>query len=367
MAGDLGTALSGTMADDGVDEDAPDGVELVDDGPGVSTRRTLYATLPTRRLALQRGHVVATGKSGDVRLSVPIVAVERLVVVGPVGVSAGLRSHVLRHGIDVVFLSHGGRWLGRYATGRPLKADLRRAQYALEDDPARRLRIASQLVAAKAAAQRAMLRRYRHRDGELASCIADLGHLADRIPHTEDRTQLMGIEGAAAARYFDGIRRLLPEGLGFQRRARRPPTDVFNAALSFGYALLIGEAHAAVSIRGLDAWSGILHESTDRVAALALDIMEEFRIVVVDAAVVALSRRGNLTADHQRSADGGVLLDAEGRRRVIAAYEQRMLARHLDPHSGMQMTWRRALMLQTGRLAAIVRGDDDTYPSVGWR
>ena len=59
---------------------------------------------------------------------------------------------------------------------------------------------------------------------------------------------LRGIEGAGTRAYFAIFRGGLQHSLGFERRARRPPTDPVNSLLSLGYTLLTQNLMAAAEI-----------------------------------------------------------------------------------------------------------------------
>ena len=67
------------------------------------------------------------------------------------------------------------------------------------------------------------------------------------------------MEGAAARQHFQALGAIVPEDVRFEGRSRRPPADVINAALSYGYAILLGEAVSALCAAGLDPAIGLLH------------------------------------------------------------------------------------------------------------
>jgi CRISP-associated protein Cas1 len=109
----------------------------------------------------------------------------------------------------------------------------------------------------------------------------------------------VGIEGAGSAAYFRCFGMLLtnPKQWHFPGRVRRPPTDPVNALLSFGYSLVTNKVASAVQLVGFDHSVGYLHSSFSGRPALALDLMEEFRPVIVDAVVLALLNNRMLTAN----------------------------------------------------------------------
>ena len=333
-------------------------------------RRTLYLTSRTVNVHLRQGQVRSIGRDGGLVASVPVSGLGRLVVVGPMNVSAGLRSHALLHEIDVVFLSRSGSWLGRYDSGRSGDVLCRIAQYRLCEDEERRLALARGFVLGKIANQRALLQRYvrRRRAARIADAIDELGRSLDSATSAESRSALMGCEGSAARAYLAAYGLLLPEVAGFKGRNRRPPKDPGNAALSFGYTLLTGEAHAACATAGLDAAVGVLHDLKGHRPSLALDLVEEFRPIIVDSVVLSLFRRGQLGANHFRQGDGeAVLLNDAGRRILIDAYEARMLTRVHSQVRGQRLPYRDQMRDQAVRLSDIMTEGRREYTAVGWR
>jgi CRISP-associated protein Cas1 len=78
---------------------------------------------------------------------------------------------------------------------------------------------------------------------------------------------------------------LIKQALPFPGRVRRPPTDPVNAMLSFGYTLLHNDLHGACNVVGFDSYVGYLHADRYGRANLPLDLMEEFRPIVIDSVV----------------------------------------------------------------------------------
>src|SRR5437764_14162067 len=105
--------------------------------------------------------------------------------------------------------------------------------------------------------------------------------------------------GAGSAAYFSCFGKLIanPGKWPFARRIKRPPTDPVNSLLSFGYSLLTNQVSSAVQLVGFDHFVGYLHSSFYGRPALALDIMEEFRPIIVDSVVLYLLNKHMLTPD----------------------------------------------------------------------
>ena len=162
---------------------------------------------------------------------------------------------------------------------------------------------------------------------------------------------------------------VMPPGLEFSGRSRRPPLDVINAALSYGYAVLAGEATSALHAAGLDPAIGLLHADADRRPSLALDLMEEFRPQIVDQVVLAAVNRLTLRPEHGRRQDGvpGVLLTRAGRDVIIDGYEKRMLQQTRGALPGFTGSLCRHLYRQAERVAAYVHDPEFVWTGLSWR
>ena len=304
-------------------------------------------------------------------LSVPSGHVERIVLSGSVGLSAGARSWALATGVDVVLLSRRGSYLGALEGPNLPNVALRRQQYRLSEDSDARLLLGRRLVFGKLTNQRALLMRFGRREHrDVVPEIADeLDLLRRRLDEATSVDELMGLEGFGARRYYDALTVLLPAPLAFSGRSRHPPGDVVNAALSYGYAILAGEAAASCAGAGLDAAAGFLHADQPGRPSLALDLMEEFRPLIVDAVVVEKFRRAQLAGKHARiPADrAGVLLTEEGRKRLIVAIEDRLLTMMTHPVTDLRITYRRAIQVQAQFITRWVRTGDLEYLPITWR
>ena len=203
----------------------------------------------------------------------------------------------------------------------------------------------------------------------LRAAIHDLESYIAMLMTAGTRDELLGVEGIAARSYFAALRGLLPIDIGFEGRVRRPPGDVVNAALSYGYAILVGECTTALVAAGLDPAVGLLHEDRGSRPSLALDLAEEFRPLVVDTVVLLLVRSRKLTVAHGRPVeqDRGVLLTEAGRTVLIEELERRLLTRVYHPGHGHKTSYRRCIHLQAQAIAAVVAGRTESYDPMLWR
>ena len=261
--------------------------------------------------------------------------------------------------------------LGSYvAEGSGLRSDRLRAQIR-HSDSAEALGLGRAIVEAKVQKQIVILQRFGRRDhGELVrDAISSMRRVLMLLPDCQTTPEAMGIEGAAAAVYFPVLGALMPEGLKFQHRSRQPPLDVANSALSFLYTVMLGECVTALYAAGLDPGIGVLHTDDERRPSLALDLLEEFRPMVVEQVVVSSARLGALKASHSRVEEGrsGVMLTKGGREALLEAYERRMLTRTRGAIPDFGGTIRRHLYRQAQRLQASISDPSVQWTGMSWR
>ena len=335
-------------------------------------QRVLYLGMQGAHARIEAGRVIVESPQDQELLDVPSGTVERIVCFGAVGISSGLRSWALASEVDLVFLSRRGSYLGHaWAAASEHRIARLRAQLSVADDPARRMTFARAVVDAKARKQLILLQRFARRDNSEAVMAAagQMEQLLVMLPDSDTRDELMGIEGAAAREYFTALGQIVPEAMRFTGRSRQPPADIINAALSYGYAIILSETVSALCAAGLDPAVGLFHTEQERRPSLALDLMEEFRPLVVDQVVVAAARRDELRPEHARRDEElhGVLLTKAGREVLVAGYERRMLQHTKGALPGLSGSLRRHLYRQAERLAAYIHDPHATWTGLSWR
>ncbi len=267
----------------------------------------------------------------------------------------------------IAHFSFGG-WFAGLTTGLGLKnVFLRIAQVRRGDDPAFTLAIARNIVATKIRNQRTLLQRNHVEPSRLV--LVRLKQLAEESAAVSSLASLLGIEGAAARLYFEQFSGMLKPEEGdelpsfeLEHRNRRPPRDPVNALLSFAYALLTKDLTIVCHAVGFDPFVGFYHQPRFGRPALALDLMEGFRPLVADSAVLwAINTRMVTPADFIR-AGRAVTLTPSGRKALLRAYEQRMDSLVTHPLFGYRVSYRRVLEIQARLLARTVTGELGRYP-----
>jgi CRISP-associated protein Cas1 len=103
--------------------------------------------------------------------------------------------------------------------------------------------------------------------------------------------------------------------------------------------------------------------------SLGLDLMEEFRPLIVDQVVVAAARKHELRAEHGRREENhhGILLTKAGRKTLVSGYERRMLQHTRGALPGLSGSLRRHLYRQAERIAAYIGNPAAGWTGLSWR
>jgi len=256
--------------------------------------------------------------------------------------------------VGIHFVSGGGRYVGSLDT-RSGSIQRRIRQYQALSQSEFCLELAQKLVNCRGEGQRKFLMRGKQKlktdNPTLEKAIAQMKAVLKQVSSVESLGSLLGIEGNLAALYFGALPNLLKEDvddlLHFSGRNRRPPKDRFNALLSFGYALLIKDVVNAILTVGLEPALGFYHQPRTQAPPLALDMMEVFRIPLVDMPVISSINRNQWDTVADFDVRGQqVWLSEVGRRKFINLYEQRKTESWKHPVTGYSLTYRRLLELE---------------------
>lgn len=293
---------------------------------------TLYITTPETYLRLDND-TLRVEVERETRLRVPLHHLTAVVCFGHINLSAPLMHRLADEGIALVLLNDSGRFKARLEGAVSGNVLLRQAQFQRAADPVFALDMARACVAGKIKNTRQVLQRGA-REAKTEDEAKALTRLADdlaaslrALPEAANLDSLRGVEGEAARQYFGGLNLLVRadqrEAFRMDGRTRRPPRDRFNAMLSFLYAMWMNDCRSALEAAGLDPQVGFLHALRPGRAALALDLMEEFR-PWADRLALTLINRGQLSAgDFSMREGGGVSLEPDARKAVVVAYQER--------------------------------------------
>ena len=300
-------------------------------------------------------------------LDVPLIKVEGVVVLGRATISPAAVIELLERKIPLSFLTGTGRYLGRLEPELTKNIFVRSAQWKAIAPSEQASHLVRGFVRGKLKNYRTALLRGQRDYAELdfQPALTQLERAIAPIETTSAIDSLRGLEGSGSAAYFGCFNQLIrADGFRFEARRRRPPTDPVNALLSLGYSLLRHDVQSAVNLVGFDPYLGYLHTQRYGRPSLALDLMEEFRPLVVDAVVLSsLNRRAIVAADFvAEPLSGAVSLTPEGLRTFLRLYEQKKQAKFKHPVLQTQCTYQESFEIQARLLAKYLLAETDQYP-----
>ncbi len=337
---------------------------------------TLFVTSEDSYLALENENVVVI--NGENKLGqFPLSILEGIVCFSYKGASPALMGACAGRGIQLCFMTPRGRFLARVCGEDRGNVLLRKQQYRISDSPAESCLIARNMILGKVFNARWVLERTLRDHGMRVDTEAlrkVSTQLAQQLPAIEtavDLDTLRGLEGEASARYFSGFNQLIlnqKDDFSFEGRNRHPPRDNVNAMLSFAYTLLANDCGAALESVGLDSYVGFMHRDKPGRASLALDLMEELRAPLADRLVLTLINNRMVQKNHfRRQADGVVLLNDDGRKLFLNAWQERKRDAITHPYLQEKVYWGLVPYVQALLLARYLRGDLDGYPTFFWK
>lgn len=337
---------------------------------------TLFVTSEDAYLALENENVVVWAGE-ERRGQFPLLMLEGIVSFSYKGASPALMGACAKRGVELSFMTPNGRFLARVCGEERGNVLLRKKQYRISDDPQESCRIARCMIFGKTYNSRWVLERtvrdhaLRVDAQGLRETSLMLAGMLEAILAQNDLETLRGIEGQNSAAYFSRFNELIlnqKDAFHYEARSRRPPLDRVNAMLSFVYTLLANDCSAALESVGLDAYVGFLHRDRPGRISLALDLMEEMRAVYADRFVLTLINTRAIRREHfTRQESGAVLLNDEGRKLVLSAWQSRKREEITHPYLKEKMYWGLVPYVQALLLSRTLRGDLDEYPPCLWK
>ncbi|MDY3983449.1 MAG: CRISPR-associated endonuclease Cas1 [Veillonellaceae bacterium] len=302
-----------------------------------------------------------------VKGELPIEDVDCIVLCGKIEVSSSVITYCLQRGITLTWLSSEGQFYGRLESTHNVRIVKQANQFSLSNELNFVGPLRATVVKTKIANQITLLRRYnRERKNEkVERAIEEIKKLSKKVNATIPVDTVRGYEGLAARLYFRALGEIVEPDFYFEKRTKQPPLDAFNSMLSFGYTLLMYDLYTAISIHGLHPYIGFMHKIKQGHPALASDLMEEWRAVIVDSMVMALVQGHEIGLDdfHTEEETGGVYLNTDMRKFFITQYEKRM--NRFNQYGKKRRTFRDLLISQVESYAqAIQEGNPEAYTPI---
>jgi len=300
-------------------------------------------------------------------LDIPLIKVKGLVIMGRASISPAAISELLKSKISLSFLTTYGKYIACLEPEMGKNIYLRNAQWKIAGESPQAIHLTKAFVRGKLKNYRCSLLKSQRMRFEI-DLNNGLNQLQTTIISLEKATtidSIRGYEGAGSAAYFGCFNELIRnENFRFEIRNRRPPLDPINSLLSLGYSLLRHDIQSAINIVGFDPYLGYLHTQRYGRPSLALDLMEEFRPLIVDSIVLnAINCRIFTPQDFiTESVSNAVSLTKEALQKFLRMYQEKKLSKITHPVMKKKYTYQEIFEIQARLLAKYLTEQIEKYP-----
>lgn len=181
-----------------------------------------------------------------------------------------------------------------------------------------------------------------------------------KVEASNDISVLMCIEGELWEKFYREFKNFLPEDFIMNKRVRRPPDNPINALISFGNSLLYTKTVSVIYRTHLDQRISYLHEPSEGRFSLSLDISEVFKPVIVYKTIFDLVNNKKIQVDkHFDKKVNYCLLNEEGRKIFIEAFESRMESVFTHPKLKRKVSYKTAIKLDCYKIIKYIMEDKD--------
>lgn len=329
---------------------------------------TLYITNEQAYLSLDGENLVCQ-EGGKTLLRVPFDNVENIVCFSFLGCSPALMGKCVAKCIPINFISPQGRFLAKVCGETKGNVFLRVAQ--IDMFRLQGLYLAQNTLTAKLSNNIRLIKRTLHdnpelrTDADILKVMEVLAVSIDKVFQCEGIDELLGIEGSAAKQYFSVFDKLLTNKkspFSFAYRSKRPPLDPINAVLSFIYTLMTSEFASALETVGLDSYIGFAHTLRSGRQSLACDLVEETRCIVERFVLTLFNLQILNERDFEKQVSGAVWLNEQGRKTVIAKWQEKKRTDILHPYLKQKIPLGLLPYVQSNLLAKYIRQEIKEYP-----
>ena len=335
---------------------------------------TLYVTKEDGYLSLD-GENLVLSIDGKETIRLPFSNLESVICMNYMGCSPALMGKCASEQVGLCFVSPHGRFLAR-VTG-PIKGNvlLRKEQIRIYEDANTRLGLVRIILINKLKNTRNLILRSRRDNPEIDEDMF-ISHTLDvlksnieKINIESDFDILRGLEGQSAKAYFNIFSRLITkqkENFFMIYRSKRPPLDRVNAILSFLYSVCTNDIASALECVGLDPYIGVFHTLRPGRVSLACDMMEEFRAMIERLTITIINLQIIQPNDFDVQISGAVLLNDNGRKKVITAWQNKKKEIKLHPFLKEKVAIGLFPYVQATLMSKYIRGENKEYYPLTW-
>lgn len=303
-------------------------------------------------------------RRGNKNVYIPVENTKEIYCLNEVSLNSKLLDFLAKNNIIVHFFNYYGGYSGsfypkdQYQSGRLLVKQVEKFQK-------NRLAIAKAIVGGIGNnIDEVLYHYYKHDKKEVMKTISWIRKdFQKAVNEAENVPQLMRVEGQVWERFYSDFKYFLPEDFLMNKRVKRPPDNPMNALVSFGNTMLYTKTISAIYRTHLDQRISYLHEPSEGRFSLSLDISEVFKPVIVFRTIFDLVNNKRLKVEkHFDRKVNYCLLNEDGRKIFIEAFESRMESVFMNSKLKRKVTYRTAIKLDCYKLIKYILEDKEFIP-----
>lgn len=281
------------------------------------------------KLSSRANNIVVKDIESNIVTIKSITSIENVCIYGNPHVTSPLIKTLATNGVGLHYFSSSGRYICSLSANNQANFDHQQKQFQALTDSHFRLELAKQIIKNKINMQVDLLEAYNVEHLISSNELKQIRHKANDVLDAKNMHELLGIEGRAAKSYFFYLNFLVQDEFKFRGRSKHPAKDPFNVLLNIGYSHLHHYVIGAIMKYGLNTGFGIIHKPHRKHHALASDLMEVWRAIVVDDVVMHCVKE-NLIQLNQFSItkDAKSMIDDTGLKLLINLIGKRILEKH---------------------------------------
>ena len=179
-----------------------------------------------------------------------------------------------------------------------------------------------------------------------------------QVEKSQNIKEILAFEGEIWQKFYNDFQYFLPENFLMNKRVKRPPDNPMNAMVSFGNTLLYTKTISSIYQTHLDQRISFLHEPSEGRFSLSLDISEVFKPVIVFKTIFDLINNRKIQIEkHFDKRVNYCILNEEGRKIFVEAFERRMENTIKHPKLKRKVSYRTAIKLDCYKLMKYILED----------
>jgi CRISPR-associated protein Cas1 len=293
---------------------------------------------------------------------------ENIYLYGNILITQSVIKMCLNEKINIVYLTFYGKYIGKIEGTNSKNIELRIIQFKNFLKENFKENFSKIIVKAKLQNYRVLLLRLNQKlNSERISCVLfDIRKCINKLEIKKlNVKEIMGLEGKGSSLYFSVFDNFLTKNFIFNKRSRRPPLNPVNAMLSFGYTMLFNAVSSSIKSKGLDPMLGNLHSIDYGRDSLALDLMEEFRPIIVDSLVINLIVRNKISENDFTSSEiYPCILTDTARKLFLKSFENKLESRIKYLKNNLLVSYRKIIELQVRNYIELLKGETEYRPII---